>query len=175
MPTRAFVTIEDHSGEVSTTSFNVQDVTALNFGSVTQDIDEVKDAILTVIEGEVRQVGFTKTYPESFAAVANASAQRERKWLVVYRDTTQDIFNDGTTIITNPGFGKLFTMEIATADLNIAEILLPNSDDMNVGDSGGVATAFIAAIEANVRSPYNSQATSPTIEVVRVTSVGRNN
>lgn len=171
MPTRAFITIEDYNQETSTVSFSVQDVSAVNFASVTQDIDEVKDALLTVISGEVRQVGFTKTYPESFATVTDTTAQRERKWLVVYRDTTQ--FLDELNTMANPGYGKLFTMEIATADLSIANILKPQSDEMDLTEAV-VGAPFVSAIEANVRSPYNGNAFAPSIDVIRVVHVGRN-
>lgn len=171
MATKAFVTIADYGGadgkeELSTTSFYTTDITALNFGSVTQDIDEVKDAILDVIRGEVREVGFTKTFPESAALVTDAEAQREDKWLVVYTDTTAEL---GAGVI-NAGYGKKFNFEIATALLT--GLLSTNSDLMDLTSTEGAALK--ASIEANVRSPYNWTAVAPTIEVNRVVHVGRN-
>lgn len=171
MATKAFVTVADYGGvdgkeEISSTSFYVQDITALNYGSVTQDIDEVKDAIITVIRGEVREVGFTKTFPESASLVTDAEAHRESKWLVVYKDTTVEI----ATGVPNAGFGKLFNFEVPTALLT--GVTAVNSDLMDLSTEPGLS--FKADIEANVRSPYNWAATTPTIQVQRVVHVGRN-
>lgn len=171
MPTQGFVTIEDRDREISTTSFWLQDVGAGNYGSVTQDLDEIKDAIITVTRGVVRQTGFTKTFLESFAVVTDAEAQRENKWLVSYRDTTQ--FLDVANTIANPGYGKIFNVEVATAKLT--GLLLDDRGVMDIND-GGVGEAFKDVLQANLRSPYNNSAAStPTIEVLEVAHVGRNN
>jgi hypothetical protein len=171
MPTQGFVTIEDMDHEVSTTSFWLQDVGAGNFASVTQDLDEIKDAIITVIRGVVRQTGFTKTYLESFAVVTDEEAQRENKWLVTYRDTTQ--FLDVANTIANTGYGKVFNIEVATAKLT--GLLLDDRGVMDIND-GGVGEAFKDVLQANIRSPYNHTAAgTPTIQVIEVAHVGRNN
>lgn len=172
MPTRAFLTIEDHTGETATVSWSTQDISALNFASVTQDIDEVKDAILGVIGGQVRQAGFTKTFPESFAAVNNPEAQREAKYLVVYRDTTQ--YLDAGNTIANQGYGKLFSMEIPTALLSMlpASSLAARSGEVDYTKPEIIELK--SKIEANVRSPYNGNANAPTIAVVSIAHVGRN-
>lgn len=173
MPTRAFITVADYGGpngqeELSTTLFWVQDISDINYASVTQDIDEVKDAIAPTIRGVIREVGFTKTFPESGAAVSDVEAQREDKWLVVYRDTTQ--FLDAANTIANAGYLKVFNFEIPTAELT--GHLLTNSDVMNIASGEGLTLAN--TIEANVRSPYNHTANAPTIEVLRIVHVGRN-
>ena len=168
MPTKAFVTIEDYTGEKTTCRFWVQDVSALNYDSVTQDIDEVKDAILGVIRGEVRQVGFTKTFPESSVAVADKEAQREEKWMVMYRDTTQ--FLDAANTIANPGYLKLFSLEVGTADLQKLDATAKDMADLTDAEVAQLVTDF----EANIRSPYNNSAQAPTVEVVKIVHVGRN-
>lgn len=168
MPTRAYVTIEDYDGETTTVHFWVQDIGAANFASVTQDIDEVKDAIAATIRGVVREAGFTKTFPESFAAVTDPEAQRETKWLVTYRDTTQ--FLDVGNTIANAGFGKTFQMEIGTAELT--GNLVANTDLADLTDTE--MDALRDSIEANVRSPYNHTASAPTITVLEIRHVGRN-
>lgn len=171
MPTQGFVTIEDMDHEISTTSFWLQDVGAGNYASVTQDLDEVKDGIITVIRGEVRQTGFTKTFLESFDAVTDAEAQRENKWLVTYRDTTQ--FLDALNTIANPGYGKVFNIEIATAKLT--GILLDDRGVMDVS-AGSTGEDFVAAIQPNIRSPYNNSAAgTPTVLILEIAHVGRNN
>lgn len=167
MPTRAFLAIEDKGGERSAMSFWVQDIGAANYGSVTQDIDEVKDSVATIIGGEIREVGFTKTFPESTDEVTEDYAQRECKWLVVYRDTTQ--FLDAGNTIANPGYLKVFNVEIATANLGFLSDDAPDVIDM----ANETVEDFVASFEANVRSPYNHSAYAPTIEVLRIVHVGR--
>lgn len=168
MPTRAYVTLEDFDGEKTTTSFWVQDLSALNFDSVAQDVDEVKDAIALMTRGVIREVGITKVYPEDFTTVvSDPEAQRETKWMVVYRDTTQ--FLDAGNTIANPGYGKVFTIEVGTAELT--DHLLPNSDEVNTAHQDVID--FIAGIQPNIRSPYNNSAQAPTIEVVKIYHVGR--
>jgi hypothetical protein len=167
MPTRGFVTIQDHTNEATTVNFWVQDVGAINYGSVTQDIDEIKDGILEVIRGNVLQSGFTKTFPENPAVVTDPLAQRESKWLVRYRDTSQ--FLDAVNSIANPGFLKIFNLEIGTADLTL---LQPGSEQMDLESVRGAA--FVAAMEPNIRSPYNHTSSAPSVEIIDVLFVGRN-
>jgi hypothetical protein len=168
MPTQAYITIEDFSKEKSTVRFWVQDISSSNYDSVVTDIDEVKNSILTVIDGEVRVAGFSKTYPNSATAVTDPNAQRESKWLVSYRDTSQ--FLDVANAVANPGYLKLFSAEIGTADNDL--LTTAGSDDLDLVD-GGVVAAFVASWEANVRSPYNHSANAPSISVERITLVGR--
>ena len=166
MPTRATFTIEDYSNERTITKTWVQDVGAGNYAAVTQDIDEIKDSIDTVILGEIRSSGFSKSFPESAADVTAPGAQRELKWLVVMRDTTQ--FLDAGNTIANPGYGKAYTFEIGTAD---PSILVANTDLMDVSQAPG--NAFVTSMEANTRSPYNHTAVNPTQVVEDVVLVGR--
>lgn len=167
------IVIEDYDGERSTTKPNLQDMDAgaTNFGSITQDLDEIKDAILTVIRGEVRHVQVSIQYPESGAVVSDVEATREGKWLVTFRDTTQ--YLDAANVINNPGYNQLFNFEIACAD----RTQLPANLDV-VDLATGNWPAFVTAIEANIRSPYNRSAGAgviPSNEVVSVQYVGRNN
>jgi hypothetical protein len=171
MPIRAFVTVEERSGEKSTALFWVQDISAANYGTVTQDIDEIKDAIATMIRGEIREVGFRKEFPESSTPVADELAQRETKWLVIYQDTTQ--FLDAANTITNPSYLKIFTSEIPTADITGNKIPAGTEDEVDLTEP--VTAAFVTEFEANVRSPYNHSASAPTITVKKIIHVGRNN
>lgn len=172
MPTRAYVTVEDYSQEKSTVSFWVQDMSGLNYDSVAQDVDEVKDAILALTLGAVRVAGITKEFPESGADVTDPNAQRERKALIVYQDQTQ--FLDAGNTIANPGYLKLFTLELPAAkveDGSGTSYLKEDSDEYDLANAD--IAAFIAVIEANVRSPYNNSAQAPAIKVVKMTKVGR--
>lgn len=173
MPTRGFVSMVDASGEPTSFSFNVQDIGAANFATVTQDIDEVKDAILAFVGGEVIQAGFTKTFPEAPNPVTNAEAQREKKWLITYRDTTQ--FLDAGNTIANPGYLKVFTAEIGTAllDDGTDSYLIPGTDVADYAGNTDVSD-FVDVIVANIRSPYNHTAVAPSNAFIQMKYVGRN-
>lgn len=174
MPTQGFLSMSDYDAESSAVGFWVQDLGAANYGSVTQDIDEVKDAIIAVSLGVVNDSGLRKVFPESFGQASDPDAQRERRWLVRMRDTTQ--FLDAANTIANPGYGKTFVMTIPSAATETADgpTLLPNSDVADIVGNAEMA-ALVTAIEANVRSPWNHTATAPSIDVLEVLLVGRNN
>jgi len=170
--TQATIQIEDFSREKSTTSINVQNINTggVNYASVEQDVDELKDAILTVTLGEVRHVEITKRFPESVATVTETSAQREEKWLVTMKDTLSHL-DGGAGQNPNPGYGQLFSFEIACPD---TQYLIDGQDYMDL--EAATPAAFVASLEANARSPWNNNpaaAVTPTQEVVSVKLVGR--
>lgn len=167
------IRIDDYDGESSVVKPNIQasSQSGDNYVSLAQDADEIKDAILTVITGEVRHVQVGIKFTESAAAVTDVQASREGKWLCTFRDTTA--YLDSGNLIQNPGYTKLFTLEIPTADRTL---LTGNSDLANLAD-GGVWEAFKTAMDANVRSPWNQAAgagVTPTQELIEVKYVGRN-
>ena len=174
MPTQGFLSMSDYDAETSSVGFWVQDLGAANYASVTQDIDEVKDAIAAVSLGVINDSGLRKVFPESFAQASDANAQRERRWFVRMRDTTQ--FLDAGNTIANPGYGNIFTMTIPAANLTTADgaALVPNSDVADITGNAEMA-ALVVALEANVRSPWNHTATAPSVDVLEILLVGRNN
>ncbi len=176
MPTSMNITIEDQSKERSSTSITLPEITVTNFTGVTQDLDEIRDAIATVILGEIRVVGFTRTYNDDTVSsdpVTDKDAQRESKWLVTYQDVKR--WMDLLMTIPNPAYLKTYTFEIPTAN---RALLLSGTDYMDI--SQGVGLAFVQALEANVKSPYNRDAvpvpvSDPDyIRVLSVKHVGRN-
>lgn len=175
MSTKGYVTTEDYSQEVSTVSFWLQDIGAANFASVTQDLDEVKDAIDAFSLARVKNAGFNKTYPESSATVADPTAQRERKALVIYEDTTPYI-DDPTNTVANPGFGKLFQLEIPAPrmfeDDGTTSVLVSGTDLYDLTSTA--VSAFVAVMEPNIRSPYNHTSTAPSVSIRKIVHVGRN-
>jgi hypothetical protein len=169
------VVVADYDREISLTNFNLQQVDAAyaNIGSVTQDLDELKDAILTLILGEVRKTNFSVISPESEDPVTNQQAAREAKWLVTYKDTTP--YLDGLNAIPNPGYGKVFTFEIPTAN---RALLAANSDTLDITTALSVGKVAATTFAANIRSPYNRSAeagVTPTNEILSIKAVGRNN
>ncbi len=175
MPVTGYVTIRDFNGEKSTTRFNLPDITAANWPGVTQDLDEIADAIADggMIRGEVLEVGYTQAWPRSSAAVTDQEAQREKKWVCHYTHTNE--FVDAGGVIPNPGYNKKFTFEIATALLD-GHMVAGSKEDLVDLENAEVA-ALVTALEANVRSPYNSYSaygTAPFIRVDKITYAGRN-
>lgn len=169
----ASIMIEDYNGEKSVIRPNLQDADAgaTNYGSLATDLDEIKDAILTVITGEIRYAQLGVKFPESVAAVTDVQAAREGKWLVTMMDTTQ--YLDSANLINNPGYMVPFSFEIPTADRTL---LAGNEDKVDLSEATTWAP-FVTAMEANVRSPTNRSAgagVTPTQEVVSIVYVGRN-
>lgn len=167
MPTRASIAVADHENQKSDVLVWVQDVGAANFASVTQDVDEIKDAIDTISLGSIGAASLTKSYPEVASYPSgDPQAQRQTKWLVTFQDVMQ--FLDEANTIANPGYLKVFTSEIPCADLS----LLPaGKSELNLTDAG-VVQAFVAAWEANVRSPYNhTHGHTGAIEKIKVLSI----
>ena len=169
------IVIEDFDEERSITHVNLQviDPAYANIGSVTQDLDEIKDGILGVIVGKVRYTRLNIDAPEDGAEVTNIQAAREGKWLVTYKDTTQ--YLDALNAIDNPGYGQPFKFEIGTAD-RTKLTSLSGSDELDL--LTGAGAALVAALEPNIRSPYNQSAeagVTPTNQIIKVKYVGRNN
>ena len=159
----ATMTVEDYGRENSRTSVNIGPLTAANFTAKRDAIDDLKAALAGIILGEIRKTSITEQFAESSAAVTDVNAQRERKWLVSLRDTTQ--FYDVANTINNPGFGELFQIEIPTADLSLID---GNTDELDLTVTA-VAT-FITALEAIANSPTGGN----ECEVVAIRHVGRN-
>lgn len=156
-------TIEDFDAETSKVQHNVGPITAGNFTAKRAALDTLKDATAAIILGEVRRTNINETFTESVALVTNANAQRERKWLVIYRDITP-FFDVGNTI-SNPGYGELSSVEVPTAD---ASKLLPNTDQADLTDAD--MAAYITAFEAVQNSPTGGN----EVQIEKILMVGRN-
>lgn len=167
------IVIEDYSKERSTFNPNVQDLDAAGalFGSISTDLDEIKDAIQPLIRGVIRHSTLSFKYPESDDPVTDVEAARETKWLVTYRDTTE--YLGALNTVPNPGFNQLFSFEIPTAKRSL---LSGNSDTLDITTGGSVGAVAKAALEPNIRSPYNRAASgTPTNRIEEIKFVGRNN
>lgn len=159
-------TIVDFSRERSSFRFHTGAVTAVSLPGLLTQFGTLRTAIegitLGVMNSERLQVFDTKL---SNTPPTDPSAQVERKWLVTYEDN-QPFFDPPVNAIPNEGFGKLFQMEIPTADIETAGFLLPNSDQADLANV--TIAAFVTAFEAIGRSPYGG-----TVNVIQITAVGR--
>ena len=147
------------SVQLDGTNYDAQLILAHNLRTATDNI---------TLGARVEETVVSERIASALPAPSDKSAQRERKWLVRYRDNTQ-YYDFPSTAFPNTGYGKIFTLEIPTAD----QALLPagNTDVINPTDAGIAAaiTAWIAAFEAFARSPYNG-----AVVVEQLVMVGRN-
>jgi hypothetical protein len=160
----ATLTIEDYDREQTKLKLNIGPLTAANFTAKRAAIDTLKAALPALILGEIRSSTVNEAFQESTAAVTDKNAQRERKWMLTYRDVTQ-FFDVGNTI-NNPGFGNLSSVEIGTADA----ALLPDTATDELDLTATAVATFITAFEAVQNSPTGGNET----EVVSIKMVGRN-
>lgn len=154
-------TISDYNGETSVTGVNVGNVTAVSLPGLLSDIADLRAAIDDLILGTVKsdQLRAYKT-PGTNALPSDPNAQVERKWLVTYDDITV-YFDPPTNAIPNAGYGKIFNVEIATAN---ADLLADNQEFLDI--SSGVGLAYASAFNTIAKSPYGGQGRVLTIELV---------
>lgn len=145
------LTFLDYSREKSSMTFFFPAVTALNIADFLSDFGDLRTATEALSIGTLAQDQWTgdrtvysKTPP------ADLNAQRERKWLVTYEDTST--------------FAE-YQVEIPVA--KTAGLLVANTD---LGDlSAADWVTWIAAFETLARSPEGN-----TVNVLRAQLVGRN-
>lgn len=157
----------DYSDENSNSSIHVGAVTAVSLPGLLTQIAAYITAIDAITLGTVRDDTLV-AYSTNRSSVppADANAQRERKWLVRYTDNLP-FFDDPVNAIPNAGFGKIFTLEIPTAALALAGVMIPNTDQANL--TIAPMPAFVTAFQSLARSPYGG-----TVTVLSITAVGRN-
>lgn len=155
------LTIVDYNGETSSTGVNLGSVTAVSLPGLLTNIATLRTAISGLIVGNQRSDKLT-AYNTTLnpALPTSTDAQVERKWRVVYTDT-QAFFDAPVNAIPNAGFGKIFEIEIATAD---STLLQNNSEYLDIDDTEGLA--FANAFQAIARSPYGGTVTVQYIELV---------
>jgi hypothetical protein len=167
MPNIVSMKVEDYlansTGETSRSSFNIGPLTAANFAAKHAAVDTLHDAILPLIEGEIRQIAFNEVYPKSLAAVGAQTAQREKKWRVTYRDDTE--FLDVGNTINNTGYLQTYSMTLPTADLSHAAF-----DGQKLDLTDTEVAAFVTAFEAVQNSPTGGN----TVTVLSIEYVGAN-
>jgi hypothetical protein len=157
-------TIRDNTGEVSRTQIITGDVTAVSLPGLLSEWGTLRAAIEGITLGVVAQESlYVFNTKLSNARPTNTNAQVERKWLVTYEDNTQ-FFDPPVNAIPNEGYKKIFTLEIACADLS-PTLLQPNSDEANL--SSGPMTAFVNAFEQTARSPHGGR-----VKVLGIRHVG---
>ena len=162
MPLASYnLTIVDYNGETSRMGVNTGNVTAVSLPGLLTNIAALRAAVSGLIVGNQKRDSLT-----AFASnltnflPTSPDAQVERKWLVTYSDN-QAFFDDPVNAIPNEGFGKIFQVEIATAD---ATLLSGNSEFLPLDDPA--AEDFVTAFEDMARSPYGGTTLVQSIQLV---------
>lgn len=162
MPSTLSLTYRDYSGESAIVALNIPIITAGNFAATQSLINDLVLAADDILLGVLRRRKINMITPGSGAVPSDEEAQRETKWVVHYTDVTANL----AAGVTNPYFGKSFTMSIGTAELT--DHLGANSELAAIGDAGEV-DAFVTAFEAFMRSPSGG-----AVEVNQIKHKGRN-
>lgn len=165
MPAHGGFSIADYNAEKGTFGFQTGPVTVATLPALLTQFGALRGATENITLGVVHkewQYAFDTLL--SNVLPGDVNAQRERKWLGVYEDTTQ--FLDLVNAIENPGYLKKFTFEIPTADFSGGR-LLPGKDEGNLANTE--MAAFVTAFQTLAKSPYGG-----TPRVLSMTGVGRN-
>lgn len=160
--TASFTIGEYDPKENATMQLNVGPVTSVNYDAKRDALDDLKAVMGNISLGKVRYIALNIKTTEDVAEVTDVNAQRERKWLVTYRDNTE--YLDVADTIENVGFGKLFDTEVPCAKLSLLD---QHSDDLDLNATG--VQAWITAFEAAQNSPTGGN----EIEVISIKHVGR--
>lgn len=165
MPARAGFSIADYNGEHGVFGFQTGPVTALTIQDVLTKFGEMRARIENITLGVVhKEWQYAWDTLLSNVLPGDVNAQRERKWLGVYEDTTQ--FLDLVNAIENPGYLKKFTFEIPTADFSGGR-LLAGKDEGNLANTD--MANFVTTFQSFAKSPYGG-----VPRILSMTGVGRN-
>ena len=158
MPDTASVTYLDNSNEKANVQFNIATLTAANLDDQDALFLALLDAAADITLGVMNKRILTHKVAGSALIPTGVFAQKETKWLVGYTDVSTTIGG-----LSNPYYGKKFTVEVATPDLDNAN-LQTNSDYAALTDTQ--VAAFVTAFQAYVRSPTGGAVTIQYIKLV---------
>lgn len=154
----------DYDGETSSTTVITTGGTSVNLTQKAVDMNLLVAAIEGLILGEVTKTEYRALQTAlSSTLPTDVNAQRERKYLVTYTDTTE-FLDAPTNAIPNPGFGKKFNIELPCADLSQ---LQAGKDTVDI--TTGAGATFKTAFETLARTPYGG-----VPSVVSIKHIGKN-
>lgn len=143
-------TFLDYSEEKSTMSFFFGPITALTIADFLTEFGDLRTATDAITIGTLIQDSWTgDTTKYNNIAPSDVDAQRERKFLVTYEDSTTF---------------ALYRVEIPTADFTGR--LVAGTDDVNLANTQ--VAAWITAYEQLCRSPEGN-----AVNVIGIRAVGR--
>lgn len=139
------LTYLDYSREKAVMTINTVTPSAANLATLNTQITNLVAAINGITLGILHRRQLNIVTPSSAALPTSPEAQREKKWLIGFSDVTANL----AAGVTNPMFGKQFTVELPTSFL--ATHLQTNSDYADLANTN--VADFVTAFEAIARSP----------------------
>lgn len=176
MPRRAIGTNTkvDFDGEKTSTSYNLEAFAddGSNYAANLTALNALIFAESGITLGAGAGNQLSAIFGSSASYASTPQAQRETKWLVSYRDS-QEFLDPPADTVLNPGFNKIFDVTVGTAD---EALLAGNRDEIYTETAGNISegasafvTAYVNAVETNVKSPYGG-----SVVVTRIKHVGAN-
>lgn len=161
----------DRDGEKTTTTIRVDDVASdgSNFATLTTAINALRSEFNNITIGLMESVTISQEIFSQSGSVTNTEAERERKTLIVYEDTSP-FLDPPTNSVPNPALGRLYNVEIGTrrAEDPLSNELFPlNSEEADLSQPPW--QDLVADFAQVVRSPNGGN-----VSVRRALKVNRN-
>jgi len=139
--------LRDSSNEVSSTKWNIGDLTALSLAGALTQMGSLETAIDNVTIGAVASSSYGDSDSRAYVRPSDAQAQRGIKWTVSWEDTVT--FSKGVNTIP-------------TANLDLLPLVgAVRTEDLDLTANPGLA--LVTAIEALCKSPAGN-----ALKVLRV-------
>lgn len=159
-------TLIDYSDELSSYVINVPDITPANLASSQTFFANLWTAIAPLVLGNQVKRIFPVVVRFAGTPPADPEAQREKKWMVHYKDTSPFLDAPANTV-PNPYFGKAFKFTIPTADLADGNVIA-GTDTCDISIDPWLTV--VGLLQTGAKSPVGG-----SITVTSVNFVGANN
>lgn len=162
MVAQVSINLIDYSEEMSSISLNAPDITPANLAAIETTVANFWTAIDPVVMGNQVSRNFPVRVAFTGAPPALAEAQREKKWMVHYRDSSPFLDSPADTV-PNPAFGRKFHFTIPTADFAAGNVLAGTDFcDLTINPW----LAIIGVFQLSFKSPYGGAPIVTKVQVV---------
>ncbi len=151
MPGEYKLSFRDNSREIARTQVHLGDITAVSLPGTLTAVGAFRTAIGNITLGYFASESLIVDETTlSGDAPTDPNAQRGVKWTAGYIDTMQWLPAPApANTIPNPGYQKIFTYQIPTADLSL---LVSGQEELDL--TSGPGLAFKTSFDGLCRSPY---------------------
>lgn len=158
-------TLIDYSGEKASYEVNVPDITSANLVATETFFANLWTAIAPLVLGNQVSRRFPVQVNFAGSVPADPEAQREKKWRVHYKDTSQFLDAPANTV-PNPYYGRAFSFTIPTADLADGNVVA-GTDTCDISIDPWLTV--VGLLQAGAKSPVGG-----SITVTKVNFEGAN-
>ena len=156
----------DFSGEKSSYQVNVPDIDNTNLIATETFFANLWTALAPLVLGNQVSRTFPVVVRFAGALPADPEAQREKKWMVHYKDSSP-FLDAPTNTVPNPYYGKAFKFTIPTADLADGN-LIPGTDECDISIDPWLTV--VGLLQTGAKSPVGGN-----ITITGVNFIGENN